>query len=256
MLELKNVSVGYGGDDVVKNVSLTVGDNDSLCIIGPNGSGKTTLLKAVAGLLPYSGGIELDSVPLKKMKQRDISKKIAYLSQTSGVYFSYSVYETVMMGRYAHMNGGFFGSPTDEDAEIVLECLRVVDLVGERDTEISHLSGGQLQRVFLARTLAQQPEIILLDEPTNHLDLKYQIELIEHLREWGLGERHAVIGVLHDINLAMNLSETILLMDDGMVHGLGPACEVISGDRLEAVYHLDVAGYMRESLKRWESIRG
>ena len=254
MLELKNVSAGYGGDDVVKDVSISVQANDSLCIIGPNGSGKTTLLKVIAGLLPYKGSIELNGTPLSRMKQKTIAKKIAYLSQTSGIYFSYSVFETVMMGRYAHMSGGFLGSPSSEDADFVMDCLRMVNLTDEKDMEISHLSGGQLQRVFLARTLAQQPEIIMLDEPTNHLDLKYQIELIEYLKEWGQGESHTIIGVLHDINLAMRLSDRILLMDNGEIEALGPTCEIISGGRLESVYKVDVAGFMRESLKKWDSI--
>lgn len=254
MLKLSNVSAGYGKQDVVHDVSFQVENNESLCIIGPNGCGKTTLLKAISSILPSKGDIEIDGKSVRSMKHKEISRKIAMMSQTSEVYFSYSVFDTVMMGRYLHIKDGFFGLPSEEDKECVMECIRAVNLENEKDKEITTLSGGQLQRVFLARTLAQQPEIILLDEPTNHLDLKYQIELIEYLREWSRQDGHSVIGVLHDINLAMRLSDNLILMKDGRIRAHGSAQETVTQENLYEVYDVDVAGYMKSTLTRWERL--
>lgn len=254
MLKLQNLFAGYGKQDVVHDVSFEVENNENLCIIGPNGCGKTTLLKAIAGILPSRGEIAIDGKSTRTMKHKEVSRRIAMMSQTSEVYFSYSVFDTVMMGRYLHIKDGFFGLPTEEDREFVLECIRAVDLEAARDQEITTLSGGQLQRVFLARTLAQEPEIILLDEPTNHLDLKYQIELIEYLREWSRQDGHSVIGVLHDINLAMRLSDKLMLMKDGGVRAYGSTEETVTRDILQEVYEVDVAGYMKSSLRRWEGL--
>ena len=252
MLELTRVFAGYGEGDVVRDVSLTVSANENLCIIGPNGCGKTTLLKVIMGLLPYRGEISLNGVPLRGMGSKALAKRIAMLSQTSGLYFSYSVYETVMMGRYAHMGDGLWGGPSRRDLDVVEGCLAAVDLLGDRDREISRLSGGQLQRVFLARTLAQEPDIILLDEPTNHLDLKYQVELVSYLYAWRRQEGKSVIGVLHDINLAMRLADRCMLMKDGQDFAIGPASQVITPSALREVYQTDVAAYMLESLRKWE----
>jgi iron complex transport system ATP-binding protein len=253
MLKVDNISVGYGGEPVVRGISFSLQKNENICVLGPNGCGKTTLLRALAGLLPYGGSAELDGKQLRGMKTRELTKKIAMLSQVSGVYFSYSVFETVMMGRYLHMRDSFFGAPSEYDREFVTRCLRTVELDGVAGKEISALSGGQLQRVFFARTLAQEPEVILLDEPTNHLDIKYQIELIEYLKEWSREDGHRAVGVLHDINLAMRLTENILLMKDGRAAALGRAGEEITAGLLSEAYGVDVVGFMRQSLRKWES---
>ena len=255
MLALRNVSAGYNGVDVIRHVSFCVNNNENLSIIGPNGCGKTTLLKAVACILPHSGEIEIDGKPVGKMKHREISRKVAMLCQISGLYFSYSVYDTVMMGRYLHIKEKILGLPSEADREIVLRCLDAVGLSAEAGRAITTLSGGQLQRVFLARTLAQEPDVILLDEPTNHLDLKYQIELIDYLKVWAAQGERAVVGVLHDINLAMKLSDNILVMKEGEICVQGKVGDVITGSLLEDVYEIDVAQYMRDSLHKWDCLK-
>ena len=255
MLEVTNLTTGYDGVDIVKDVSFSVGNNENLSIIGPNGCGKTTMLRAIANVLPYRGDVKVNGKLLSQMRQKDVSLKIAMLSQLSGIYFQYTVFETVMMGRYLHIKDKLFGLPSKQDKDIVNSCLEAVNMAVYADKPITELSGGQLQRVFLARTLAQAPDIILLDEPTNHLDLKYQIELIDYLKQWAGDSGRIVIGVMHDINLAMRLSEHVLVMKDGKILVKGITQEIISDSLLKEVYGIDVAGYMRQSLKKWETIR-
>jgi len=255
MLKLSNVYVNYGDSEVVKNISFEMGSGDNLSVIGPNGCGKTTLLKAIANILKYRGDIEIDGRPVNRMKHKEIASKIAMMSQTSAIYFSYSVFETVMMGRYIHIKDGLLGLPSQDDTECVLKCLAAVNLLDEKDEDITKLSGGQLQRVFLARTIAQEPEIILLDEPTNHLDLKYQIELIEYLKEWARQSSRTVVGVLHDINLAMRLSDNLMIMKDGQTAAFGKAKDTVKSEILESVYGIDIVKYMRNTLKQWEGVQ-
>jgi len=249
VLKTSMLSAGYGGVDVIRDISIEVSGN--LSIIGPNGSGKTTLLKAIANILPSKGKIELFGKPFRSMKRREISLNIAMLSQLPSIYFSYSVFDTVMMGRYLHIRGRMSGSPTKEDKQVVAESLDAVKLLEDKDKDITKLSGGQLQRVFLARALAQEPRIILLDEPTNHLDLRCQVEILDYLKKWAKEGNRAIIGVLHDINLAMELSDNLVVMNSGEIIANGKADEIISAGILNQVYEMDVGQHMRSSLGRW-----
>ncbi len=253
MLSLENVSCGYNETEVIKGVSFHVKEGEKICIIGPNGCGKTTLLKAIAGLLKSNGEISLGGISLKKMKRCEIASKVAILRQNEAIYFSYTVYETVLLGRYLHIKGGIFGGPTKYDKDFVMECLDKVGLTDVKDRQINTLSGGQLQRVFLAKALAQEPSLILLDEPTNHLDLKFQLELVEYLKQWSKKGGHTVIGVLHDINLVMYFADKIMLLSDGQIVQYGEKKDFMDGKLLEEVYHMDIKGYMQKSLKIWNS---
>ena len=249
MLSLKKVSAGYDGVDVIKNISIEIKNN--VAIIGPNGCGKTTLLKTIANILPFKGKIEINGKPFDKMKRREISKNIAMLTQQVGIYFDYNVYDTVMMGRYLHIKGRLAGNPIKEDRDAVMKSLEAVNLLDVQGREITKLSGGQLQRVFLARALAQEPGIILLDEPTNHLDLKCQIEIIDYLKKWTEIGSRAIVGVLHDVNLAMRLSEDMIVMSGGEVLAFDKANNITKSGLLDDVYEMDVARYMRGNLSMW-----
>ena len=185
MIKLTNVDVCYDEVRILQNISLEISRGENLCVLGPNGSGKTTLLRAISGLIPVTGNVTIDGKDITKMKRKEIATKIAMMSQNTMIYFPYKVYDAVMLGRYKEMKRTFFGSvPTKEDRKIVEEWLNKTGLFELQDKLLSELSGGQLQRVFLAQTLVQEPDIILLDEPTNHLDIKYQLELIGYLKEW------------------------------------------------------------------------
>ncbi|MBQ9951946.1 MAG: ABC transporter ATP-binding protein [Clostridia bacterium] len=255
MLKLKDVRAGYNGSEVLHGVTFDFESGKNYCILGPNGCGKTTLVRAIAALIESTGEIELDGRSIRKMKRKEIASKIAVMSQVTTVYFPFSVYDTVMLGRYQHMSGSVFGHPSREDKEMVEECLRSVRLDKLRDRRIDELSGGQRQRVFLAQALAQNPEIILLDEPTNHLDIRHQVELIDYLHRWSADGKHSVIGVLHDINLALRLTENTVFMKDGNIVGSGAFDRVADGKFLREVYEVDIADYMRDSFEKWRNVQ-
>ncbi len=250
MLDVNNLSCGYNGVDVVKNINFTLNPNERLCIIGPNGCGKSTLLKALSGLLDYRGSAKLDGFEISKLKRRELSQKVALFSQFSSVYFSYSVYDTVAMGRYLKSKSIFGNTKDDESA--VMSCLEKLSILDIKDKPITELSGGQLQRVLLARVLAQDPDIILLDEPTNHLDIAHQRALLSIIDDFSKQENKAVIGVIHDLSLTPMLFERAILMDNGELILDGDIRSVLKSNEISRAYNTDITSHMRESLKFWE----
>ena len=249
MLEVKNLSCGYNGKDIVKDMSFSAADGEILSITGPNGCGKTTLMRALSGIIPYhSGTAVINGVEIASLDRLSLSRRIALLSQhgAGGEYADFTVFDTVMLGRYARLKG----SISKADKEMTEYCLERTGTADLRNEFISRLSGGQLQRVFLARAFAQEPDIILLDEPANHLDLRHRLKLIEMLREWA-GDRRSVIGIFHDLSLAAALSDRIMLMNEGKNILCGTPSEVCRSSELSKVYGFDVAGFMRESQKMW-----
>ena len=250
MLVCENVFSGYDGVDVIKNITFNAENGELLCVIGANGCGKSTLLKSLAALLPYKGSIRVDGREVSALSRIELAKKITLLSQMSNVYFSYTVYETVSLARYVYAKN-FFKTLSVHDKEVVEKVLAELALLPVKDKKLDELSGGQLQRVFLARALAQEPDIILLDEPTNHLDLKHQIELLEYLSAWVKSHNKIVIGVLHDLNLAYTFFEKAVLLKDGLLCETGATPALFTGEKLKAIYDIDVRAFMLQSLKKW-----
>lgn len=250
MIEINNLYSGYENIDIIKNISININKGENLCIIGPNGCGKSTLLKTIANIIDYRGHIKIDNLEVSSLNRKNLAKKIGLMSQISQIYFPYSVYDAVSIGRYAY-NNNLFGL-SKKDKEIILECIDKVGLIDYKDKMINELSGGQLQRVFLAKVFAQDPDIILLDEPTNHLDLKHQIELLENLNKWTKENNKIVIAVLHDLNLVQYIADNVLLLNDGVMIKYGKVNEVLKDDVLKRVYGLDIREFMVKILKKWE----
>ena len=251
MFRVEDLKCGYKDIPVLTGVTFTAQPNEKLFVIGPNGCGKTTLLRALAGLIPYSGKVLIHDQDASALSKKERARKIAMMSQLSGIYFSYSVFETVMQGRYPWLKDGLFKSETSSDRELVLSLLEVTGLLPLKDRSIQELSGGQLQRVFLARVLAQEPEIILLDEPTNHLDFRYQLELMHYLDDWVKVPGRIVVGVMHDINQAMSFADRLMILKDGAVFAQGGS-SAINLELINQTFDADVKAYMAESLKKWE----
>lgn len=256
MIVVKDLYAGYGSGDVIKGISFTARRGESLCILGPNGSGKSTLLKTIARIIDYRGSISLESGDtltyrdITSFPRKELAQKIALLGQSTQVFFPYTVYETVSLGRYPYATG-ILKNLSGQDRAIIEDVMRKLDIWDISSRMIDELSGGQLQRVLLAKTLAQTPEIILLDEPTNHLDLKNQIDLMRYLKLWAKENNKTLIGVFHDLNLVQHFGDTALLLRNGTLAEWGNAGDVLKGETLKAVYGMDIGAFMRESLGKW-----
>ena len=253
MLEIKELYAGYGGGDVIRNISFSAEKGECLCVLGPNGCGKSTLLKSIARIIGYRGLVLLDNSDIKAIPRKELAKKIALLGQSPQVFFPYTVHETVSMGRYAH-SSGFLKDLSAEDNAIIDNIINKLYIGDIKERMIDELSGGQLQRVFLARTLVQNPDLILLDEPANHLDLKYQIELLGFLKTWVKENNKILISVFHDLNLARHFSDTAILMNNGVIAVSGKIEETLNGKTLQEVYGIDIHGFMRKSLEKWKAL--
>lgn len=254
ILFVENLICGYGGEDVVRDVSFTLERGEILSLAGENGCGKTTLLRAVCGLISIkSGAAYIDGKRVSAIPLKERAKKIALLSQTGagGDYSEYTVWDTVLMGRYPYQKE-IFGEISQKDKAAAEKYIAETGLSGLENRLITELSGGQLQRVFLARTFAQEPDVILLDEPANHLDLRRQTELAEHLRKWVSSGKSAV-GVFHDLGFAAAVSDRIMLMKDGKNVLCGETGEVLRSKELNEVFGTDVNGYMEKIAKIWET---
>ncbi|MBU3106792.1 ABC transporter ATP-binding protein [Clostridium gasigenes] len=251
MLEVNNVSCRYDGLNVVKNVSFKVNRGENICIVGPNGCGKSTLLKSIANLINYKGNILLDSKEIGGLNRKELATKIALMTQSNHIHFPYTVYETVALGRYAHLKG-VFATLSENDNNIIVKCIENVGLLDLKNKLINELSGGQLQRVFLARAFAQDPEVILLDEPTNHLDLRCQIDILEYLNKWTKENNRIVVAVLHDLNLVQSFGESVLMLNNGEVVAKGIPKHVLEEEKLKNVYGINIKTFMLNVLRKWE----
>ena len=253
MLEVKELFSGYEDIDIIKDVNISINKGENLFIIGPNGCGKSTLLKSMANIIEYRGKIKIDNEEISSLDRITLAKKVGLMSQTSQIHFPYSVYDTVALGRYAYSKGVLSGI-SKEDKKIILESIEKVGLSDLKNKMITELSGGQLQRVFLARVFAQDPDVILLDEPTNHLDLKHQIEILEYLKKWVKDKNKILVGVLHDLNLVHYFADNVMLLDKGEVVSYGKSSEVLNNDKIESIYKIDIKSFMQDVLKKWREI--
>ncbi len=253
MLEVEHLTVQYGAFAAVRDCSFTVSDGQWLMIVGPNGAGKTTVLNAIAQGVPYSGIIRFDEKDLKKTDAAARARSIGVLSQNHYVGYAFSVEEVVRLGRFAH-RGGLFSSHRKDDEKAVEEALERTGLTALRQQSVLTLSGGELQRTFLAQVFAQNPRYLMLDEPTNHLDLIYQKQIFALIADWLKTPGRAVVSVVHDLSLAKAYGTQTLLLHHGNTVALGETQAVMCPDNLNAVYEMDVASWMRTMLKQWNNM--
>ncbi len=239
MLRVENLSVAYAERQVLKDVSLDVQNGEVLALIGPNGAGKSTLMRAVSGVIPLQGGrLRTNGLDLAALPPLQRARHLAVVPQAAALPPAFTVWETVLMGRTPYLN--FLGQVSKQDEEISRAALARVDALGLAERRIGELSGGEQQRVLLARALAQSTPILLLDEPTAHLDLQYQVSLLELVR--GLAQRDdtAVLIAMHDLNLAARYADRLALLSEGSIKAMGTPRQVLRPDLISKVYHLPV----------------
>ena len=251
MLKAERVTVCCDGQVIVDDLSFALEAGQWLMLVGPNGAGKSTLIRAIAQGVPYTGSITLDGRDIRAYKPAQLAQRIGVLSQQHSVGYAYSVEEVVALGRYAHAAGFLSGGDVEGKARVE-EALEMTGLAHLRHASVLTLSGGELQRTFLAQVFAQNPQILMLDEPANHLDLVYQKHIFSLIGEWLKTPGRAVMSVVHDLSLARRYGTHALLMDHGQSVAQGTIPETLTGENLQAVYGMDVFGWMREMYAQWQ----
>lgn len=231
---VKDIELSIGRNNILKGASIEVGKKEFIGIIGPNGSGKSTFLKCIYRILkPDKGCIFLDNEHLNRMSIKESAKKMAVVSQHNYYNFDFSVEEVVLMGRSPHKKS--LERDNARDYEIVRDSLEKVGMYDFRKRSFSTLSGGEQQRVILARALAQQTKCLILDEPTNHLDIKYQMQLLNIVKELNL----TVISAIHDLNIASIYCDKIYAIKDGNIIAFGTPEEVLTKEFIKDTYEVD-----------------
>ncbi|HKC63191.1 MAG TPA: heme ABC transporter ATP-binding protein [Pyrinomonadaceae bacterium] len=241
MIEARGVSVNYEERVAVQDVSLRAEPGEIIAIIGPNGAGKSTLLRALNGaLMPSRGEILLDGKPLRSYARRAIGRRIAVVAQEAELRFPVTVMEFVLGGRYAWSSTGAWGWETERDVAAAQEVLLETELEALSARLMNELSGGERQRAVLARALATEASILLLDEPTANLDLAHQAALLQLVRARCDERRASAIVVTHDINLAAEFSDHVLLLLKGQTLAMGTPQEVLTPELLREVFEIKV----------------
>lgn len=249
MIEVCNLSVSISELKLLDNVSFRVNENDRFMIVGPNGAGKSTLIHAISQGIPYQGEVFYNGKNLASMKTKHIAKCIGFLSQKNEVNYSFTVEEVVSLGRYAYTKELFH--KTKNDTTYINEALEMTGLYEKRKQSVLSLSGGELQRTFLAQLFAQDPKVLLLDEPTNHLDIQYQTQIFTLIDKWADSKKRAVVSVVHDLSLAAYYGTKFLLLDRGNVVSLGTKEDVLTIENLSNVYHMNVHNWMKQLYHQW-----
>jgi iron complex transport system ATP-binding protein len=254
LLEAKNLSVRCGELTILDQAGFSLEEGQWLMLVGPNGAGKSTLVNAVSQGVPYTGEILFDGKDVKRMRPQELARNIGVLSQTHFVGYAFTVGSVVRLGRYAYSQG-VFGSRADEDERLTRRALALTGMEKLEHHSVLTLSGGELQRAFLAQIFAQDPRVLILDEPTNHLDLVYQKQVFELIGAWLKEPGRAVVSVVHDLSLAKAYGTHALLLDRGKTIAQGVADTVFSADYLNQAYGMDVSEWMRRMLRQWQKER-
>ncbi len=239
MLSIQNISINYGDSRILRDVSFSLESGEIVAILGANGAGKTTLLRALNNTLPIADGeILLDKKSIADYSRREIAQKIAVVAQENETKFPITVLEFILAGRFAH--GNSFGWETENDLRIAFDCLQLCDLGEYEKRLMNELSGGERQRVLLARAFATNARILLLDEPTNNLDLSHQALLLKLISERCQTCESSAIVITHDLNLASEFADKILLLKNGEIIAQGKPKDVLTVENLLKVFGVKV----------------
>ena len=238
-LSIEGVDCFYDSAKILENVRFSVKTGAFLGILGPNGSGKTTLLKAISRVLkPRKGTILLDDIDVYKMKSREVAKHMAVVPQDSSIAFSFTVLDVVLMGRTPHLSR--LESESTKDLAIAKKAMEYTKTWYLAKRPVTELSGGEKQRVIIARALTQEPKILLLDEPTSHLDISNQLEILDLLKQLCAEEKLLIISVFHDFNLAARYCDSIIMLKQGKIVATGKTVETLTGKIIKDVFGIDV----------------
>lgn len=238
-LEIKDVDANYGSVKVLEGVDFRAAKGELLGIIGPNGSGKTTLLRTIARILkPQTGAILLDGKEVMQMKAKEFSRNFAAVPQDTAINFEFTALDVVLMGRNPHL--GRLDLESEKDIEIARRCMELTNCGDLAERQVTELSGGERQLVIIARALTQEPKVLLLDEPTSHLDINYQIEIMELLKHLTAHEGLIIIAVIHDLNLAAQYCDRLVLLSSGKIVSIGTQHEVLTAGNIKTAFGADV----------------
>lgn len=247
--EIKNLSFSYEEKNIFREISGEIRDGEFLGLLGPNGCGKTTLLKLLSGVIkPSSGEVKLFGKDLGKYSRNEVAKQVAVLPQDNLIDFPFSVLEVVLMGRSPYLGNFRWEGP--EDTAVVREAMEQTDCFHLAGRDIRSLSGGERERVLLARALSQQPKILLLDEPTTHLDLQHQRETFYLLQRLHREKKLTLVVALHDLNFAAQSCDRILLLKDQRWNALGPPEAVLTPEKIAEVFGVPVQVQLLATEKR------
>ncbi len=239
MLSADNISIGYGADQILRDVDFTLDEGEMIAVLGANGAGKTTLLRALNHTLPVSSGkVLLNQNPIENYSRAELARNIAVVAQENETKFPITVMEFVLAGRFSH--GTAFGWETENDLSIAKDCMTLCDLVDYENRLMNELSGGERQRALLARAFATQARILLLDEPTNNLDLSHQSLLLRLVKDRTKTCESAAIVITHDLNLASEFADKILLLAGGKIAAQGSPKSVLTEENLQKVFGVKV----------------
>lgn len=238
-VRIEKLTFKYETDEVLRDIDINIPKGSFVGILGPNGSGKTTLLKNICNILkPNGGNILVNNKNVSNIKYKELAKIIAVVHQTSEIQFDFSVFDVVLMGRFPYLSR--FQSESKKDMEIAKDAMMSTGIWGLRDKSINEISGGEKQRVMIARALTQQPEILILDEPISHLDIKYQVGILELCKKLNIQNKLTVIMTLHDINLAGRYSDYLILLDKGQIKVMDTPEKVLTKENISNVYDIKV----------------
>lgn len=237
VLELKNVSITIDKKSIIQNVNINVPKNKFVGLVGLNGTGKSTILKAIYGINEYQGNILLNDVDIKTIGIKLLARKMAVLTQENITDFDFKVRDIVMLGRLPYKN--LFDSDNKEDIKIVKKSLTYVGMEQFSDRYFNSLSGGEKQRVLIARMLAQQTDFFILDEPTNHLDIRNQFLFFEMIKNLN----YTILSVLHDLNIAAKFCDFIYVIDKGKIVAQGKPIDVFTKQLLKDIFGMNVNIY-------------